>query len=115
MKRVLPDISFTVAVFLLVLCMSAQAATPDNEVKALREIAEQLKKKDWNFSVGPCTNETSWFTPKLDSRPLYSNSLICNYSNPDGVCHVVELFLGGQDLAGVLPPALVKLPYLKTM
>ena len=33
MKRVLPDISFTVAVFLLVLCMAAQAATPDNEGK----------------------------------------------------------------------------------
>ena len=33
MKRVLPYISFTVAVFLLVLCMAAQAATPDNEGK----------------------------------------------------------------------------------
>ena len=33
MKRVLPDISFTVAVFLLVLCMAAQAATPANEGK----------------------------------------------------------------------------------
>ena len=32
MKRVL-HISFTVAVFLLVLCMAAQASTPDNEGK----------------------------------------------------------------------------------
>lgn len=33
MKRVLPYTSFTVAVLLLVLCMAAQAATPDNEGK----------------------------------------------------------------------------------
>ena len=33
MKRVLPDISFTVAVFLLVLCMAAQAATPAYQKK----------------------------------------------------------------------------------
>ena len=34
-------------------------------VKALSEIAEQLKKKDWNFNVDPCTNETSWFLTHL--------------------------------------------------
>ncbi|XP_030967701.1 probable leucine-rich repeat receptor-like serine/threonine-protein kinase At3g14840 [Quercus lobata] len=115
MKRVLPDISFTVAVFLLVLCMAAQAATPVNEVKALREIRLQLGKKDWNFSVDPCINESSWLTPKLDSRPLYNNSLFCNCSYPDSVCHVIGLFLQGQDLDGVLPRALVKLPYLKSL
>ncbi|KAL0011463.1 hypothetical protein SO802_006571, partial [Lithocarpus litseifolius] len=115
MKRVLPYISFTVAVFLLVLCMAAQAATPDNEVKALREIAEQLKKKDWNFDVDPCANKTSWFTPKLDSRPLYSNSLICNCSNPDGVCHVVELSIDNNMFSGTIPHELGKLVNLKNL
>ncbi|XP_075664268.1 putative leucine-rich repeat receptor-like serine/threonine-protein kinase At3g14840 [Castanea sativa] len=115
MKRVLPYTSFTVAVFLLVLCMAAQAATPDNEVKALGEIGVQLGKKDWNFKVDPCINESSWLTPKLDSRPLYNNSLFCNCSYPDSVCHVIGLFLQGQDLDGVLPRALVKLPYLKSL
>ena len=33
MKRVLPYTSFTVAMFLLVLCVAAQALTPDNEGK----------------------------------------------------------------------------------
>ncbi|KAM3700636.1 hypothetical protein ACJW31_05G113300 [Castanea mollissima] len=47
--------------------------------------------------------------------PLYNNSITCDCSYPYGVCHVVKLFLKGQDLAGVLPPSLVKLPYLKTV
>jgi hypothetical protein len=30
-------------------------------VEALREIATQLGKKDWDFSVNPC-NDSSWIT-----------------------------------------------------
>uniref|UniRef100_A0A2N9IEQ7 Leucine-rich repeat-containing N-terminal plant-type domain-containing protein n=1 Tax=Fagus sylvatica TaxID=28930 RepID=A0A2N9IEQ7_FAGSY len=116
MARLLPYISFVV--LLLVMCMAAQAGTgrtPDDEVNALHEIAKQVGKKDWNFTVDPCINESSWNTPKSNLTPLYNNSLICDCSYPHGVCHVVQLFLRGQDLSGVLPPSLVKLPYLKTM
>ena len=60
-------------------------------VKALGEIAEQLGKKDWNINVEQCKNDLSWLTPKLDSRPLYNNSLICSCSYPNSVCHVVAL------------------------
>ncbi|KAK7858398.1 putative leucine-rich repeat receptor-like serine/threonine-protein kinase [Quercus suber] len=84
-------------------------------VQALREIATQVGKNDWNFTVDPCSNESSWATPHSNLRPLYNNSLICNCSNHSGVCHVIHLFLKGQDLYGVLPPSLVKLPYLKTI
>nr|XP_023889526.1 probable LRR receptor-like serine/threonine-protein kinase At1g07650 [Quercus suber] len=111
----------TLVKLLLLLCMGAieekaQAVRlPDNEVKALREIGEQLQKNDWNFSVDPCENDSSWVTPQSDLRPLYNNSITCNCSYPYGVCHVVKLFLKGQDLAGVLPQSLVKLPYLKTV
>jgi hypothetical protein len=62
-------------------------------VEALREVATQLGKKDWNFRVDPCVNESSWLTPKSDLRPLYNNSLICNCSYPGGVCHVVQLYV----------------------
>jgi hypothetical protein len=62
-------------------------------VEALREIGTQVGKKDWNFSVDPCSNDSSWATPKWGLRPLYNNSLICNCSFPDGVCHVVELYV----------------------
>ncbi|KAF3966209.1 hypothetical protein CMV_009675 [Castanea mollissima] len=114
-RLVLPYISFIV--FLLLMCMAAQPGTgrttDSDEVKALSEIAEQLGKKDWNTKVDPCKNDRSWSTPKLGSRPLYyNNSLICNCSYPDSVCHVVSLIFKGQDLGGVLPRSLVKLHYL---
>jgi hypothetical protein len=65
-----------------------------NAVEALGEIGTQVGKKDWNFSVDPCTsNDSSWATPKSDLRPLYNNSLICNCSFPAGVCHVVKLYV----------------------
>ncbi|GMY37744.1 probable leucine-rich repeat receptor-like serine/threonine-protein kinase At3g14840, partial [Fagus crenata] len=115
-------ICLTLIKFMLLQCMGviiqvkAQAGRlPDDEVKALGEIAAQVGKKGWNFKIDPCINESSWATPKSSSRPLYNNSLICNCSYPHGACHVVQLFLKGQDLAGVLPPALAKLPYLKTI
>ncbi|KAK7858399.1 putative leucine-rich repeat receptor-like serine/threonine-protein kinase [Quercus suber] len=86
---------------------------PDDEVQALREIAMQIGKKDWNFGVDPCSQDPSWLTPQSNLRPLYNNSLVCNCSDSLGQCHVIEMFLKGQDLDGMLPPSLVKLPSLK--
>ncbi|KAK4589470.1 hypothetical protein RGQ29_020157 [Quercus rubra] len=116
----IPVTMFSLIVFVIVfICtganeVEAQApvSLPDNEVDALQEIAIQLGKKDWNFKVNPC-NDSSWITPASSQRPLYNNSIICNCSNTGGVCHVVSIFLKGQDLDGILPPSLVKLPNLK--
>ncbi|KAL6201305.1 hypothetical protein ACLB2K_025019 [Fragaria x ananassa] len=88
---------------------------PASEVAALEEIATQIGKTDWDFSVDPCLNDTthtSWATPKSAYRPLFNNTLTCNCSFPDGSCHVINIILRGQDLAGVLPPSIAKLPYL---
>ncbi|CAN6546219.1 unnamed protein product [Malus baccata var. baccata] len=81
----------------------------DDEVEALREIAVQLNKKDWNFS-DPCSNVPTISIPRTDE---YNNTLVCNCSFSGNVCHIQSIFLTGQDLDGVLPPALSKLPYLK--
>ncbi|XP_010655582.1 probable LRR receptor-like serine/threonine-protein kinase At1g07650 isoform X3 [Vitis vinifera] len=81
---------------------------PQDELEALREIGEQLGKKDWNFSLNPCAN---WTTPSTDK--YYNNSVNCTCSLDK--CHVDTIFLRGQDLAGVLPPSLAKLRYLKTI
>ncbi|KAL9146168.1 hypothetical protein ABFS82_13G092200 [Erythranthe guttata] len=86
-------------------------ATTDKN--ALREIADQLGKKDWDFSLNPCSNHSNWTTPPRKDMPWYNNSVICNCEYPDKVCHVESIFLKGQDLAGVLPRSLGKLPYLK--
>uniref|UniRef100_A0A2N9F0M3 Disease resistance R13L4/SHOC-2-like LRR domain-containing protein n=1 Tax=Fagus sylvatica TaxID=28930 RepID=A0A2N9F0M3_FAGSY len=115
-----PEISLILNMLILLLCIGAfqvkaqVGGLPNDEVQALQEIAKQLGKKDWNFGVDPC-NDTSWQTPQSNLRPLYNNSLICNCSYSFGVCHVVKLFLKGQDLDGMLPPSLVKLPYLNTI
>ncbi|KAK1378363.1 Leucine-rich repeat domain, L domain-like protein [Heracleum sosnowskyi] len=87
---------------------------PPEEVNVLREIADQLRKKDWNFSVNPCDeNHPNWNTPNIKSRPQYNNSVICSCSFPGGICHIEMIFLKGQDLDGIPPPSLAKLPYIK--
>ncbi|XP_073300775.1 probable LRR receptor-like serine/threonine-protein kinase At1g07650 isoform X2 [Primulina huaijiensis] len=88
---------------------------PEEEKIALLEIADQLGKKDWDFNLNPCDGNSNWTTPQRVDMPSYNNTVICNCSYPDGACHVQNIFLKGQDLAGVLPPSLAKLPYLKTI
>nr|TKR86092.1 putative receptor-like protein kinase RLPK1 [Populus alba] len=85
-----------------------------DEVDALLEIATQVGKKDWNNKVDPCSNETSWVTPPSSQRPMFDNKVVCNCSF-GGVCHIVSIFLKGQDLAGSLPKSIVKLPYLTNL
>ncbi|CAH1416317.1 unnamed protein product [Lactuca virosa] len=87
---------------------------PQYEVNALREIAEQLGKRDWDFSLNPCDGNQNWSTPIISTEmPVYNNSINCNCSFPGNVCHVESLRLKGQDLDGVLPRSLAKLPYIK--
>ncbi|GMY37746.1 probable LRR receptor-like serine/threonine-protein kinase At1g07650 [Fagus crenata] len=114
-------IGLTLIKLMLLQCMGviiqvkAQAGRlPDDEVKALVEIAAQVGKKGWNFKVAPCSNESSWATPKSNSRPLYNNSLISNCSYPHGACHVVQFDLTRNYLSGNIPRewASTKLEYL---
>ncbi|XP_059664679.1 probable LRR receptor-like serine/threonine-protein kinase At1g07650 [Cornus florida] len=116
------SISTLLLILFILICseisiVEAQAGRlPQDEENALREIADQLGKKDWNFSINPCDRNSSWITPKRDGMPTYNNTLICNCSFPTaGECHVIHIFLKGQDLAGVLPPSLAKLRYLKSV
>ncbi|KAI3521588.1 hypothetical protein L1887_11059 [Cichorium endivia] len=96
--------------------IQAQAGyLPPDEVYALREIGGQLGKKDWDFSLNPCDGNPNWATPQNAVMPRYNNTVECNCSYPGNVCHVVSLFLMGQDLDGVLPPSLAKLPYIKNI
>ncbi|XP_016648526.1 PREDICTED: probable LRR receptor-like serine/threonine-protein kinase At1g07650 [Prunus mume] len=56
---------------------------PAAEVEALKEIAKQLGKTDWNFNINPCNNDTNYWDT--------ANTLGCNCSHPDGFCHVVSI------------------------
>lgn len=109
---------FMLVLFILI-CFGAcgiEAQTrriPPDEMAALSEIAEQLGKKDWNLNLNHCDENFNWYTPIVPTR--ISNSTVnCNCSSADE-CHISAIILKGQDLSGVLPRSIVKLPYLKIM
>ncbi|KAK9047674.1 hypothetical protein V6N11_053513 [Hibiscus sabdariffa] len=117
---------FMILIVLVLLCMEPNNVEaqeeppypPHYELQALREIAAELGKKDWNFSENPCNNKSSWFTPPPPphvSRGIYNSTVTCNCSFPDGECHIDGIYLAGQDLDGVLPHSLVNLSYIKTL
>lgn len=61
-------------------------------VVALQEIAEEMGKKDWDFTCNPCDGNSIWETPKSKEMPSYNNTVNCTCSFPDGQCHVVEMY-----------------------
>uniref|UniRef100_A0A6N2K9N0 non-specific serine/threonine protein kinase n=1 Tax=Salix viminalis TaxID=40686 RepID=A0A6N2K9N0_SALVM len=80
-------------------------------MEALLEVATQLGKKGWNRNMLTMKcNDTV-----LPLEPDADNEVICNCSNPGGVCHVVAIYLKRQDLDGSLPKAIQKLPHLKQL
>ncbi|XP_014523058.2 probable leucine-rich repeat receptor-like serine/threonine-protein kinase At3g14840 isoform X2 [Vigna radiata var. radiata] len=77
---------------------------PENEVSVLKDIANTLGKKDWDFNVDPC----NWTNQTID------NMISCNcHITNDTFCHIEKIALKSQSLQGVLPPQLNKLPYLQ--
>ncbi|KAK9936658.1 hypothetical protein M0R45_013487 [Rubus argutus] len=89
---------------------------PPTEVEALKEIGKELRKSDWNFEEDPCSHKSSWASsvvdPKDKDQPSVKNNVTCSCSFPDQTYHVIILYLQRQDLPGILPPSIAKLPYL---
>ncbi|KAE9621597.1 putative protein kinase RLK-Pelle-DLSV family [Lupinus albus] len=88
------------------------ATLSNDEVEALKDIAKTLGKKDWNFSVDPCSGQSNWTS--LVQVKGSENAVTCNcsYANAS-ICHVTNILLKSQNLPGTLPPELVRLPYLQ--
>ncbi|XP_074572549.1 putative LRR receptor-like serine/threonine-protein kinase At1g53440 [Curcuma longa] len=90
----------------------AQQLDP-GEVRALRVIASKLKK-EWNFSVDPCSGSAGWVEPSTSKHIV--NNLTCNYCNSStSVCHVTSIQLKGQNLTGVLPDEFANLTSLQVL
>ncbi|KAK7335232.1 hypothetical protein VNO80_27009 [Phaseolus coccineus] len=106
---------FLFLLLLAVFCFAsfASGATlPQDEVKALEDIAKILGKKDWDFSVDPCSKERNW-TSAVQVKGS-ENELRCNCTYNNGtVCHVTNIILKAQNLPGTLPQDLFRLPYLQ--
>ncbi|TKY66377.1 leucine-rich repeat receptor serine/threonine-protein kinase [Spatholobus suberectus] len=88
------------------------ATLPEDEVRALRDIANTIGKKNWDFSVDPCSRKSNW-TSAIQLQGS-ENAVTCNCSFVNHtVCHVVSIVLKAQNLSGSVPPELVRLPYLQ--
>ncbi|XP_048129589.1 probable leucine-rich repeat receptor-like serine/threonine-protein kinase At3g14840 [Rhodamnia argentea] len=105
------------ALVLLCAINSAAAATllPKDEVDALREIADTLGKRDWDFNADPCSNGSGWGDVKLPYKTSDAVTCDCNFTDADNntVCHVISIVLKSQSLPGTLPPRLFRLPFLQ--
>eukprot|EP01018_Ginkgo_biloba_P010346 Gb_25670 [translate_table: standard] len=91
----------------------AAAKTDKKEIDALRIIATKMGQSKWNFSVDPCSRDSSWYT--LDDR-LGELGIICNcVFNKNTTCHVIKMALLYEEMTGIVPPELANLTYLDNM
>ncbi|WVZ01014.1 hypothetical protein V8G54_027083 [Vigna mungo] len=106
---------FLFLLLLAVFCfdsLASGATLSQDEVEALKDIATTLGKKDWDFSVDPCSGERNW-TSTVQVKGS-ENELRCNCSyNNDTVCHVTNIILKAQNLPGTLPQDLFRLPFIQ--
>ncbi|WVZ04437.1 hypothetical protein V8G54_025243 [Vigna mungo] len=94
------------------LSLAFGATLPEDEVQALKDIGEILGKKDWDFSVDPCSGERNWTSQTKVRGTENTVTCDCSFENAT-ICHVTNILLKVQNLRGTLPVALVRLPYLQ--
>ncbi|XP_068323049.1 probable LRR receptor-like serine/threonine-protein kinase RFK1 isoform X1 [Pyrus communis] len=111
----LPKCSSFSAVLVIVFSCSfsllrfSESVVPQDEVDALQEITETMGANYWKFNGDSCEIDSVGVTEETPKGAESSIRCECNNS----VCHVAEIVLKGYSLPGMLPPQLVKLPYLK--
>ncbi|XP_008225246.1 PREDICTED: probable LRR receptor-like serine/threonine-protein kinase RFK1 isoform X1 [Prunus mume] len=86
-----------------------ESKVPQDEIDALQEITSTMGAKFWKFNGDSCKIEMVGVTADPPKGSETGISCDCNST----VCHVVTLVLKGYSLPGMLPPQLVKLPYLE--
>ncbi|KAF5943441.1 hypothetical protein HYC85_017518 [Camellia sinensis] len=92
----------------------SESKLPQDEVDALQQIAITMGAKYWKFNGDSCQVEQVGVTPQAPSGSESTVYCPCNFTN-DIYCHVTTIVLKGFSLPGVLPPELVKLPYIQTI
>ncbi|XP_020418358.1 probable LRR receptor-like serine/threonine-protein kinase RFK1 isoform X2 [Prunus persica] len=90
----------------------AESKLPQEEVDALQQITTTMGAKYWRFNNDACRIEMVGVTEKPPKGAQSNTDCECYFEN-NTVCHVVKLMLKGYSLPGLLPPQLVKLPYLR--
>ncbi|KAJ1426180.1 Serine-threonine/tyrosine-protein kinase, catalytic domain [Sesbania bispinosa] len=90
----------------------AESKLPQDEVNALKEITSTMGATYWNFDSDSCQIKMVGLTPEPPDGSKSSIDCDCSSEN-DTFCHVVRIMFKGYNLPGMLPPQLVKLPYLR--
>ncbi|KAF5475306.1 hypothetical protein F2P56_007120 [Juglans regia] len=90
----------------------AEARVPQEEVDALQQITSTMGAMYWKFNGNSCEVEMVGIAPEPPRNSESSIDCDCHYEN-NTVCHVVTIVLKRFSLSGMLPPQLVKLPYLQ--
>ncbi|KAK9057869.1 hypothetical protein SSX86_022708 [Deinandra increscens subsp. villosa] len=94
----------------------ADSVVPQDEVEALEQILTLMGASNWRFNGNSCELEEIAQVPKLhpEAEAKVNCDIDCNGDNSSN-CHVISIIHKYYSLGGVLPPALVKLPYLQTI
>ncbi|KVI00949.1 Concanavalin A-like lectin/glucanase, subgroup [Cynara cardunculus var. scolymus] len=108
--------AYFMALSFMLLLNFAESTVPQEEVRALEEILSSMGATNWRFNGESCQLEAISELPKLNQEALASVKCTdaCNNGNSSN-CHVISIEHKFYSLGGVLPPALVKLPYLQTI
>ncbi|KAE8653203.1 probable LRR receptor-like serine/threonine-protein kinase RFK1 [Cucumis sativus] len=108
--------SFFVLIFLVVDCFMffgfANSKVPQEEVDVLQQITRTLGAVYWKFNSDSCVVEMFGVAEKSPRGSETNIDCDCSIENST-FCHVVRIELKNHNLPGVLPPEIVKLPYLK--
>nr|XP_009798185.1 PREDICTED: probable LRR receptor-like serine/threonine-protein kinase RFK1 isoform X3 [Nicotiana sylvestris] len=105
-------LSWILVVNYFLLLNLGESRVAQEEVDILEQIAVTMGATHWKFNGELCQIEAVMVTT---DRPNWSETDVkCNCSiGNDTLCHVVAITLKGISLPGVLPPELVKLPYIQ--
>ncbi|KAL9236862.1 hypothetical protein vseg_011484 [Gypsophila vaccaria] len=82
-----------------------------HEVSTLQQVVRTMGSTYWKFDDVSCQVEMVGVT--MPPPPDAENEIECDCQFENNTCHVVSITLKGYNLPGVLPPELVKLPYLR--
>ncbi|KAF7803233.1 putative LRR receptor-like serine/threonine-protein kinase RFK1 isoform X2 [Senna tora] len=114
MKKVVNLSAFSLLVVLTCFRLPriSAAKLPQEEVDALQEIVSTMGSTYWKFDATSFEIEMVGVTPEPPEES--ERKIVCDCSfESNTVCHVTKMTLKRLSLPGVLPPQLVKLPYLQ--
>ncbi|KAL2594565.1 hypothetical protein AAZV13_12G196600 [Glycine max] len=106
-----PHLHLWFLAFCLISSLARGATLPEDEVQVMKDIGRTLGKKNWDFSVDPCSGQSNW-TSFVQVKG-FENAVTCICLANASICHVVSIVLKSQNLSGTLPTELVRLPYLQ--